>query len=311
MALLATATAHASSGTPRLASASPASASARHPVFAAVVESNYKDHLVAGRLGGESRRILSLAGYGAINGIAVSPSGDRIALIDRSETDEQLAVVDIDGANFRVLTHTHGRQYWNVVWSADGQTLFFARSRVDAPSEAVWQMPADGSAAASALSDGGRAWPSDNRSGSARLALDSFRDTARYGRCAVIRTDGTHRHNVGPDDCQNPTWRPDRPVLATNHIINDTSRGITSQIWLLFTRTGRYRVVPNTQSASTIGRVYPLAWSSDGAYIYYEHFKGRGDRLHVFRIRPDGTNKKDVTPTIPNRQTVKFALQPS
>jgi hypothetical protein len=126
-----------------------------------------------------------------------------------------------------------------------------------------------------------------------------------------MRTDGTHRHTVGPDNCQSPMWRPHQPLLATDHIVTDGLHGITSQIWLLSIKTGRYRAIENSQSASTVGRVYPLAWSHDGVFIYYEHYAGSGDSLHIFRIRPDGSGKKDVTPAIPNQTTDQFAIQPA
>ena len=60
------------------------------------------------------------------------------------------------------------------------------------------------------------------------------------------------------------------------------------------------------------GAAYPLAWSRDGAFLYYLHFAYRnGSQVNprIYRIRADGTGERDVTPDMPSAWNGMFSLQ--
>jgi Tol biopolymer transport system component len=282
------------------------------PVFAAIVQgANYSGHLVVGHLGGSGKTILTDPDYG-IHAPAVSPSGTRIAFALGSYEDQQLAVIDADGSNELVLTQTRGVTYQSVIWSADERTLYYGRYRSDGTgSDSIWKIATDGSGSGVELTGAAKASPSSVRVGGPWLAINSYRPMTRRGLCAVMRLDGTDRKNVGPNACQQPIWRPGRSQLAVRVITRDEIHlNITIELRMVSIRTGRVHDVPHTQSSSKIGRVLPLAWSDDGQFVYYQHWAGKGDDFRVYRIRPDGTGKKDVTPDLPHGADM-FAVQPA
>ncbi|MDQ1697208.1 MAG: tricorn protease [Frankiaceae bacterium] len=288
----------------------------RQPVFAAVIHDANADHLVVGRLGGAATRIFTAGSGDWLRDIAVSPVGNQVAFIDTLSNDEgQLAVINTDGSGVRVLTHAAHAWYEHPVWSADGHTVFY--SLVYTPADPtrsnyprVWRVPADASAPPTRIQGGSYASPDSARPSGRWLALSSAKPDSGYGRCAIMRIAGTHRRNVGPDNCSDPIWRPGTSLLAISRVVHDSySAGPTVQIWMLSVKTSHYHPVSHTQSASTAGQAFPLAWSKDGSHLYFEHTNGQ--HLHVYRIRPDGTGKVDVTPAIPQQRTTAIAVQPA
>lgn len=289
----------------------------RSPVFAAAVNSNDREYLVVGHLGGTSRRIYSANGLGGIREVAVSWDGARVAFAYSDANDEeQLGVINADGSGFRQLTHANHAYFEHTAWSTNDRTIFYGRPFTPAdPTRSsyarVWRVAADGSSRPALIDGASHASPSSARPGGRWLALNSFRPETGYGRCAVMHVDGTSRHNVGPDNCEDALWRPETPQLAISRVTSDTySNGPTVQIWLLSLKTHRYHVLPNVQDATGGGLNFPLAWMNDGSVLYYEHRTHLG-ALTVYRIKPDGSGKRDVTPSVPRQRTDDFAVQPS
>jgi hypothetical protein len=127
----------------------------------------------------------------------------------------------------------------------------------------------------------------------------------------VMSVTGSGRHLAGPTNMWNASWRPSTNVVAVSRVLRDDA-AVTIQIQLLNTRTGRYHALPVTQSSTTYGAAYPLAWSNDGSHLFYLHYNYRdGDQVdpRVYRIRADGTGRTDVTPSIPTWMTGQIALQ--
>jgi hypothetical protein len=293
--------------------------SGRLPVFAAVVEGDNTAHLVVGHLRGDTRKVFTSDVEGGINDVAVSPSGKRVAFTEfRGDSKVQLDVVNVDGSGFRHLT-VGLRSAWELhpVWSRDGDTVFF-----DHPYEPsdptrsgysrVWRVPADGSARPIRVDGASYVFPVSARNGGRWLALGSQRPESGYGRCAVMRVSGAHKHNVGPDNCADALWRPQSAELAISRVVHYSNRaGPTVQIWLLSLRTDHYQPVPHTQSPDSAGLALPLAWTANGDHIYFSHRSADGQHVHIYRMKADGSDKTDVTPSIPQRRTGDIAVQPA
>jgi len=92
--------------------------------------------------------------HGSTDEPAISPDGKRVAFIaHRDGKPPQVAVIDVDGKNFRRLTELAGRCA-RVIWSPDGTWLAFVSMVEKTPQ--LFLMPPDGSAPPRRLtSDGG------------------------------------------------------------------------------------------------------------------------------------------------------------
>ncbi|MBV9291615.1 MAG: hypothetical protein JO222_04130 [Frankiales bacterium] len=283
-------------------------ASAWRPIFADVEVRNRQQHLVVGRLGrvGARHIIFNFAqgpSSGGVGTIAVSHSGKRVAFNYADRGDWVIAVIDADGRGYRVLSHAFTEQ---LVWSADDRRIFFDRNYHGV--ERIWRVPADGSARPKRIANSERAVPTAAASNGRWLALWSSRGGPAFGRCAIIRVNGAGRRNVGPDNCESPLWRPHASTLATSRFIRSNSHSLlTQQIWVLYLRSGRYRAIPHVQSAGRDGIATPLAWDRGGAFLYYEHCGNHSCRY--YRIRPDGTGKRDLTAQFPPTKWL-VTLQP-
>lgn len=291
-------------------------AESTRPVYAAVIDRNDKEHLVVGHLGGPSTRILSNDGLGSIRALAVSWAGDQVAFAYADGNgEENVAAINTDGTDFRLLTHYKRAYFGHLVWSTDDRTIFFDRATepqvvTESGISRVRRVPADGSTGPETITGSSYAIPTSARQGGRWLALNSYRPETGYGRCAVMRVSGRSKHNVGPDNCADALWRPTTAELAITRVASATySDGPTVQISLLSLKTHRHHVIPNVQRATGGGRAVPLAWTSDGSVLYYAHRTQRGT-LTLYRIRTDGSGKRDVTPTLPRRRVGDFALQP-
>jgi Tol biopolymer transport system component len=254
---------------------------------------------------------------GSIRAIAVSWSGKHVAFAYADANgEENIGVIDADGTGFRQLTHYRLGYFEHVVWSTDDRTIFFDRASepkdvTESGVSRVRRVPADGSAEPETIAGSGYSVPTSARPGGRWLALNRSRPEGGYGHCGIMRVSGRSKHNVGPDNCEDALWRPGTSQLAITRVASVTYKdGPTVRIWLLSLKTHRYHVIPNVQGATGGGRATPLAWTSDGSRLYYAHHTHRG-ALRLYRIRPDGTHKRDVTPTLPVHRVGDFALQPS
>jgi Tol biopolymer transport system component len=287
----------------------------RPPVFAAVVDGNGRSHLVTGRLGGAATRVYTAHAGAFISDVGVSPNGRRIAFtLTTADSREQLDTIRTDGTGLRTLVnHTHG-WFENPVWSSNGHTLFFGS--VFSPSDPtassyprIWRVPADGSTRPTRIDGGSQARPTSRRPAGRWLAIDSNLPSTGLTYCAVMRVNGTHRHDVGPGNCSDATWRPGAPMLAFSQLINDGyQQAPTYQAGVVSVRTGNYHVIRNLQSPSQPGIATPLAWTRNGSAVYVELY-GDGRHVHIYRIHPDGSHKTNVTPEIPQRRTQALSIQ--
>ncbi len=86
--------------------------------------------------------------FGRVSGQEVSPDGNTVMYgvsyysIDQNSGNRELYAVDIDGGNFRQLTHSSKSEF-NAVWRPDGEKIGFLSS--ESGSVQLWEMNPDGS----------------------------------------------------------------------------------------------------------------------------------------------------------------------
>lgn len=320
MTVLATGTVATASVVAPVVSPAPAyAAGSRHLVFAAVGYASGGATLLVGRLGGTAHRIFRGPYPDSVDFPAVSPGGGRVAYLeDVNGAGPSVAVINVDGTHHRVLWHNNGCcDASPPVWSPDGKRIYFGRYNNEKGTFFnAYVVASDGSTNAVAVTNGHHARPEAMRHDGRQLAFDFMQPGDRWMRTGVMRPDGSDRHGTGPGNLWGATWRPKTATVAVSRVLRDDGGGVTIQIQLLDTRTGHFHALTRTQSAASYGAAYPIAWSSDGSHLFYEHYSYRdGDQVspRIFRIRADGTGRSDVTPSLPSvwatHGSGRFALQ--
>ena len=136
-----------------------------------------------------------------------SPDGERIVFVANFDGFSEISVMDSDGSNVQQLTHTPGRDAWNLApkWSPDGQKIVFDSTR-DGNFE-IYVMDADGSNVQRLTyndkADARAAWSPDGQ----RIVFHSYRD----GRAEiyVMDADGDNMERLtsnNPFDAHHPDW---------------------------------------------------------------------------------------------------------
>ena len=296
-----------------LPTVTPAEASGTGRAYAAIGFANGGATLLVGHLGERAHEIVQGSDPAAIEMPAVAPGGNRIAYVAYDSYGARLAVVNYDGTHLRYLTgHVYDRDISQPVWSADSTKLFIGMRKNSSSSFFRAYVVPLSSGGATAINNGADAAPETARPNGREIAFNTMRTGDRWMRTGVMSVTGSGRHDAGPTNLWNASWRPGTAVVAVSRVLRDDTDAVTIQIQLLNTATGRYHALAATQSASTYGAAYPLAWSKDGSHLFYLHFDYRNGHQadpRVYRIRADGTGRTDVTPSIPTWVGGQIALQ--
>ena len=137
-----------------------------------------------------------------------SPDGERIVFVANLDGFSEISVMDSDGSNVQRLTHTPGRDAWNLApkWSPDGQKIVFDSTR-DGNFE-IYVMDADGSNVQRLTyndkADARAAWSPDGQ----RIVFHSYRDGK--AEIYVMDADGGNMERLtsnNPFDAHHPDWR--------------------------------------------------------------------------------------------------------
>ena len=280
----------------------PVAAATTGPAYAAVGFAHNATTLIVGRFGGTARTIYRGDSPASIQEPSVSPDGRRVAFDEVEGSGfPRIAVINVDGTGHKFLTgNVTDRDLSAPVWSRDGKRIYFGSYNTERQNNyAAYFVPADGSARMTAVPHGSDARPESLSADDKTLAFDTMVSGERWQRTGLIGVNGTSRRRVGGANLWQAAWRPRTSTLAVSRVLREGNEAVTIQIQLLNISTGRYHALSATQSASGYGAAYPLAWY--GGWLYYFHYDYRnGSQAHpqVYKIRPDGSERTNVTPRL-------------
>jgi tricorn protease len=189
-----------------------------------------------------------------IEGLAVSPGGERVAIAARGD----IFSVPIEHGVTRNLTRSSNAHDREVDWSSDGKRLVYVSDR--SGEEEVYVQNQDGTAPATAITENSHArylaprWSSDDK----RVAVAD-----QTGRLSVIELATKRRSVIAKDPLElalDYQWSPDGRYLS--YSLNADNGFSSVYIWSVADGTSR-RVTPDfTNSQSP-------AWAPNGELLYF------------------------------------------
>lgn len=253
---------------------------------------------------------------------------------DTDGNDEEIYVMDADGANQTQLTSNDDYEY-EPAWSANGQKVIFTSDRDG--DEELFVMDTDGTDEVKLTNntddDWGAAWAPDN----SKIAFVSSRDG--NDEIYVMDIDGSNQTRLTNDsaDDYTPVWSPDSETIVFVSERNSGDAEIYSMDadgsneTRITTHTGfdgepdfspdgtkiafsRQEVIPNsniyTMNADGTGitaltsDTFPIlpsnpSWSNDGTKIAYNRDPD-GDGDEIFVINANGTGVTQLTNIVPD-----------
>lgn len=169
---------------------------------------------------GTEARFIPQDARGTVRGPKISPDQQRVVFTLSDSGGQQIASVDMKGANLKRLTESSGTNAWPAI-SPDGRQIAFSSSREG--SFRLYLMNADGGNVRQLtnhlLRDMRPAWSPDGK----RIAFSSARD----GNLEIytIHADGTNPRRITnhPDRDDFPVWHPDgRQLLIVSERAGDS-----------------------------------------------------------------------------------------
>src|SRR5216684_3008898 len=241
-----------------------------------------------------------------------SPDGKRLAFASKRTGHSEIWVMNADGSDQTQLTKTDvAIANDGPAWSPDGRKIAFYSNR--SGHYAIWLMDPDGSHLTQFTTpDGGRyldsnapAWSPDG----SKIAYWSG-VAHKSGNIWVMNVDGSNRTQLTDQpvgiNADGPTWSPDgKKILFSSN--RPGSQGIGN--WIMnadgsdqrvFTTNTFVRARPSWQPSSTTPpSVTNGSLNGDvgeGKYgLIALTFKDEAGKLQIFTIRPDGSQKKQLT----------------
>jgi tricorn protease len=189
-----------------------------------------------------------------IEGLAVSPGGERVAIVARGDVFS----VPVEHGVTRNITHSSNAHDREAAWSADGRRLAYVSDR--SGEEELYVQTQDGDSPAEPLTAGSQSrysaprWSADDR----RIAVAD-----QTGRLSVIEVAGKRRIVVAQDPWDltlDYQWSPDGRYLA--YSLNAANGFSSIYVWSTLDNKSR-QVTPADFNAQS------PAWSPDGKLLYF------------------------------------------
>lgn len=196
------------------------------------------------------------------------PDGLSLAFVSNQADNDDIWIVDADGANLLQLTTDPAEDQYPA-WSPDGRQLAFQSMR-----DGNWEIyisEANGSNARNISNSPNVDWGPNWAPDAQWLTFVSNRDGT--DDIWVMRPDGSEARNLtaGPDFEANPVWSPDGQWIAFGR-----SAGANSQIWIMRPDGTEQRQLTTDEASHT-----NPSWSPNGKQI-------------VFASEPAGGGNRDV-----------------
>ena len=262
--------------------------------------------------GGQPRKLADL-----VRGYALSPDGEHIAVIraDRQANTASIVVIKNDGSDARdIVSGEWDSHYYSIDWSPEGQNLLYSTRRFDGKDSYIAEIPAAGGVEKRINK------PPDGRIFNIRWLPD------KSGFIAVAVDESTDRPQLYylsyPDGVftriTNDVSGHDRFTMTGDGRIIVTDQAYdTRQIWRVSTRRSDepLRILGGTEK-----HFDSVDWAGDEYLIFDEDANGTyGDR-NIWRMRPDGSEREQLTtgignntqPTVsPDGKTIVFVSERS
>jgi hypothetical protein len=211
---------------------------------------------------------------------AYSPDGSKIAFIRNDGLDNEIWVMDADGANAVQLTSNGADDQWPT-WSADGSKIAFG-SDLGGVYQIYTINPAGGTPTPLTAGAGPNATPSWSPNGS-KVAFTRMRDGRQ--EVYIMNADGTGQTRLtnAADVSYDPTWSPDGSKILF------TRGDAIPHIYVMNPDGSSAVPLTSSPSAADVG----AAWSPDGSKIVFIRVVAEtGD---VFVMNADGSNPTNIT----------------
>jgi Tol biopolymer transport system component len=248
--------------------------------------------------------------------------------IDKNENSDQICIMNVDGSNFRQLTHNSFENYYPSL-APDGNSIVFASNQTG--NFEIYEMDLGGNQKILTSRIGELSAPEISPDGSQIVFTNNY---SKIAHIWVMKSNGGNPHEVygaNNQDSLDPVWSPDGKqilfAIGTGenrrlHVINKDGTGL-KQININIVTRGRNDWSPdgitlgtysgaswhreiylfnldgsNLRQISNGGNVLAPSFSPDGQWIAftgYIHNYGDDNGCEIYIMRIDGTDVRRLT----------------
>lgn len=214
--------------------------------------------------------------------VAPSSASGHLAFVSVRDGNEEIYLMQGDGANVRRLTDNPARD-WAPAWSDDGNWLVFNSDRDG--DEELYLMQADGRNIRQ-LTDNDAFDCCADWSPDGRTIVFNSNQLAGDQDIYVLNVNGTGLTNLtnSPGDDWAPAWSPDGTTIAF-----DSRRDGQAEVYMMNADGSNQRRLTNLPSAQG-----GVEWSPDGLWLLY-HSTQDGPAGHIYRMAADGSDPAPLT----------------